>query len=430
MTTTTRMTRTPAGLVRRRTTLIVGAALLALCAAGLPAANADTDQADAAGEEQAAQAVVAAGAGASEDAAAIAQAASAFDPDDAASAAGLVDAASAATAVPLEGSADNAVALPGVVDSVTVRASGAGASITSADGMKLAVTAAGDDSRADVVGGVAVAQDVTDGVDVVTRAVPDGAQLVAILDDENAPTSLDFDLDLPEGASLEPQDDGSINVVMPTEVESEDPTDAARFDAQVDAILGDAETQASIDELTVDEITDEQWVALEALDPVQTDTETVDLPVATIGAAWATDANGTPLETRYQLDGTTLTQQITTTANTAYPVTADPSAWWWVRTSAMCAGQIAIALVPGAKAARILAKAKNFVNKSAKMRAAVAKLGGVRATLSKVKQYIVNKNKLSAANRKRVKALFGLGFDSVLDFLGFGSCGSIVRQIV
>lgn len=56
-----------------------------------------------------------------------------------------------------------------------------------------------------------------------------------------------------------------------------------------------------------------------------------------IDASWALDANGKPVPTHYEVNGTTLTQVVEHAAGTAYPVVADPSYWpavisWWSRT--------------------------------------------------------------------------------------------------
>ncbi|TAJ46834.1 MAG: hypothetical protein EPO52_14960 [Herbiconiux sp.] len=50
--------------------------------------------------------------------------------------------------------------------------------------------------------------------------------------------------------------------------------------------------------------------------------------IGTLGAAWATDASGTPLETSYEWSGSTLTQHVVLSADTAYPVLLDPT-WYY-----------------------------------------------------------------------------------------------------
>lgn len=47
-----------------------------------------------------------------------------------------------------------------------------------------------------------------------------------------------------------------------------------------------------------------------------------------IGAAWARDANGSPVPTHYEIKGRNLVQVVSTRAGTAYPVVADPT-WQW-----------------------------------------------------------------------------------------------------
>lgn len=54
-------------------------------------------------------------------------------------------------------------------------------------------------------------------------------------------------------------------------------------------------------------------------------------PVAVIEPAWAKDANGAAVRTRYEINGSTLTQVVDVDRNTAFPVVADPSVsghWW------------------------------------------------------------------------------------------------------
>lgn len=50
--------------------------------------------------------------------------------------------------------------------------------------------------------------------------------------------------------------------------------------------------------------------------------------IGTLGAAWATDAAGTPLATRYEWSGSTLMQKVELTPDTSYPVLLDPT-WYY-----------------------------------------------------------------------------------------------------
>ena len=79
-------------------------------------------------------------------------------------------------------------------------------------------------------------------------------------------------------------------------------------------------------------------------------------------APWATDANGVSVPTRYEINGTTLTQVVDhANGSYAYPVVADPSWWWAVK----CGSQIGLFLLQNgfapAKIVKILrAGAKTF----------------------------------------------------------------------
>ena len=70
-------------------------------------------------------------------------------------------------------------------------------------GLQLGISATGDGAETSHVEGVAGTQDISEGVDVVTRAVPNGVQMIAVLADDNADTDIDFNLDVPTGARLD-----------------------------------------------------------------------------------------------------------------------------------------------------------------------------------------------------------------------------------
>jgi hypothetical protein len=50
--------------------------------------------------------------------------------------------------------------------------------------------------------------------------------------------------------------------------------------------------------------------------------------VGAVAAPWAKDANGEAVSTNYRVNGSQLIQTVETTADTAYPVVADPFYWW------------------------------------------------------------------------------------------------------
>ncbi|WP_156159119.1 hypothetical protein [Demequina gelatinilytica] len=279
--------------------------------ASAPVSAAEVDEASVgAGPEAASDAT-----GLADDAEAIAAAAGLYVQGDAATAAALVEAAAADEAGVIESLDSGGVP---VGAGMTLEAGTAGAVLTGAAGVELgiAVADAANDSVAAVVDGVAVAREVLPATDVVTRAVDGGVQIVAVLADASASTSVDFELTLPEGARLSREWDGSVAVQAPTETIVYDAVDQARYEAEVAAIVGDAEGLAAL--------TDEQRAAIDAVEEPAGEIQTVMETVASVGAPWAVDANGVALETSYALNGDTLTQVVTTDEDTAFPVVADP----------------------------------------------------------------------------------------------------------
>ena len=84
--------------------------------------------------------------------------------------------------------------------------------------------------------------------------------------------------------------------------------------------------------------------------------------IATAATLWATDANGTPVPTHYEINGTTLTQVVEhRSGDYSYGIVADP--WWnpfswdWARSGAsrraLSCGRRAIRRAPGGANARI-----------------------------------------------------------------------------
>ncbi|NKG21831.1 hypothetical protein [Paeniglutamicibacter terrestris] len=148
-------------------------------------------------------------------------------------------------------------------------------------------------------------------------------------------------------------------------------------------------------------------------------------------APWAVDANGIKLPTSFNLDGTRIVQTIDT-AGATFPVVADPSAWWWARSTATCIAQVGLLFAPGAAAAKVakaMTKAQSIINKSAKLKKAVNALGGLKPALSKVVQFVKNKNKLTASQRANVLRMINFGVTMLDDALGIGSCVSIIKEI-
>lgn len=82
-------------------------------------------------------------------------------------------------------------------------------------------------------------------------------------------------------------------------------------------------------------------------------------------AAWAKDANGRPVPTRYRIEGSTLVQVVDFTPGTAFPVVADPG-WWKV---VGCAAAITWLIGSNLLAVAKLIKIKKYIQA----------LGGVKA---------------------------------------------------
>lgn len=70
-----------------------------------------------------------------------------------------------------------------------------------------------------------------------------------------------------------------------------------------------------------------------------------------VAAPWAKDANGNPVPTHYEINGNTLTQVVDFTANTAFPVVADPTyTYWWGGKTWLSGSKVSTATVAAALA--------------------------------------------------------------------------------
>lgn len=133
-----------------------------------------------------------------------------------------------------------------------------------------------DASPAKVDGSGAVSYDNNNGSTSVAVANADGSLTVAtVIGDESAPTRYDYAYSLPAGGALVADANGGVLVV-----------DVTGF------------------------------------------------PMATVEAPWAYDANGNAVPTRFEINGSTLTQ-IVDHSGAAYPVVADPTVnyYWWGSTT-------------------------------------------------------------------------------------------------
>lgn len=168
--------------------------------------------------------------------------------------------------------------------------------------------------------------------------------MLAVLANDQAPKVLRFDLELPEGGVLTPQEDGSISVHAPIETQVALPGEEARIDAAVQEILGD--TAGAEDP---DSITEAQYERLAEVPDVQTESLVATQQVAEIAAPWAVDADGNAVPTLYEIAGDTLVQKVRVDASTTFPVVADPSFdWvWWPATAAACVAAVGTLIAAG-----------------------------------------------------------------------------------
>ncbi len=411
------MPRLAMTLIRR--TAVVTAVALAISSSQLQstAANADT------GADSPTTTVSVPEVGPSDDAREISSAASDYVATDPSSAAALAAAASAETA------SEMTVTRSGLE---TTLANGTEISVTKDGGIvmdspstaAIEFGVAGEATTSVVVDGALVQSEVAPSTDVVIRGVENGVQMVAILNDEAAPATLEFPADLASGMKFVPQDDGSIAVVKDVVIDVPLHGEDERVASATDAILGDNPES--------DVITDEQWAALEAIPSAETRAMATTEQVATIAPAWAVDANGDALDTHYVVDGETIKQVIDLTEDTAFPVTADPAWWWWVATGVTCAAQLGSFLFAVAKLAGVVAKVTKIIKASATLTKLVNKLGGVKAVFTKMYQaakgWIEGKatKYISAAKLADLKLVLSKGKDLVFDLLGVGACVALL----
>ncbi len=257
-----------------------------------------------------------------------------------------------------------------------------------------------------------------DSTDVVTRATEHGAQMIAILADESASGRVAFSLDLPEGARLEPSNDGTVDIVRDIEVERPTVSAGAELDARITAILGDSPPDSSP--------SDEQITALEGIPVPQMEVSRETIVMASITAPWAIDADGQTLATEYEVDGNTITQ-VVDTRGAAFPVVADPDIWWVVANSAGCLAEIAGLGLASAKAVAAFAKADKIVRAAKKLGYYYDRLGGrMDKVIGVIKKWINSRGSLTRTQLSAVEGLIREGGKIFFNALGLGSCYNLV----
>lgn len=171
--------------------------------------------------------------------------------------------------------------VPGLAESSTTASStetldaGLGATIDGANGAPISIERLGVEDAAEILesDGTAVIEDASRDTDAVMQTLADGIRMIEVISSPDAPTNFSYSLAIPEGLELFPQEDGSI-------------------------LVGSEEVVG--DEVTID---------VESM----------------IGAPWAVDATGSPVDASYVLDDDVLTMRVDHGAEIEYPVVADPT---------------------------------------------------------------------------------------------------------
>ncbi|WP_404289217.1 hypothetical protein [Glutamicibacter arilaitensis] len=300
----------------------------------------------------------------------------------------------------------------------------------------------------EVVDDLAISTDESRDLDLVHRPTEQGEQFLTVLGSEEAPTELSYELDLPKGAELKQLDDGSIKISAPAESEIALPGEDARIESAAADVVGAEIT--SFD--AIDNLTDEQVEQLAAIPDVETETVVEMQPLATIEAPWAVDGAGKSVDTHYTLEGNTLTQTVEITADTTFPVVADPSWKWWLEKGAKClGGVVSIGAFGYAKISLGIAKLVIKMSKASKTSklgkaySAWKKLGTSNSSrfnqmvtqMKSFAQLVVRKGAPSAFathRKKSTKAAAALtlikeGTTVVAGVFGLGSCYDILREV-
>jgi hypothetical protein len=134
-------------------------------------------------------------------------------------------------------------------------------------------------------------------------------------------------------------------------------------------------------------------------------------PVTYVSAPWAKDANGAAVSTRYELNGTTLTQVVEFSPTTAFPVVADPQFVWY-------------SLLPSVQLTRAETKTATTLTGMATVCGWVTRLtgyaGGALCGLNAA-SIIVNTQRIYYSEKRCAQLLIGPGVISTIGYSG-GYC--------
>lgn len=359
----------------------------------------------------------------------IAAAAKRYDAANLLTAVRLVYAASKGKAVPLQPVDSGDIQASTDTDSGTVNLSPSGTlTARNSSGISVSINPGGPGNSSKVVEGSLVDEGVAPSTNIVSSATDAGIQTSAVLADSKAPTDVVFPYQLPEGAQLEKQPDGSILVKAPVTNYVAPQSEIDRVNEAVKSIVGES-TDFS-------ELTDQQIDQLANIPAENTTPVTTVENVATIAAPWAVDAQGNSLASHYEVRGSEIVQVIKTDSKTAFPVTADPAWWWWVATAAKCVADIASIIFAGAALARLAARISKAAKLNRNLQNLVNALGGAKNMWKKV--YYAAKGKIEGNIYKYISkrdfqllkgVILSQGVSLIFEIAGIGSCYTLIKEI-
>lgn len=363
--------------------------------------------------------------GPSNDFAAISDTAEQYEQNDAASAVNLAESASSQETVPLK---EGSSIANGPKQYSTETAAGrftadnqGTLTSTSPTGISVSINSSAQNGDTQLVNGSLVSKDVENSTSLVTSATDTGIQSVVILANSSASNNIPFSYDLPAGAILLPQTDGSILVKAPVTTQVASQSEVDRFNASVKSITGDINDPS--------QLTDEQIQELAKVPAEKTEPVTTIQTVSTVASPWAIDANGGKVPTHYVINGNSIIQIVETTPSTAFPVTADPSWVWWVGTAASCAAGVVSFAVAVAKVPGVAARLNALVRSSAALAKAVKALGGAKNTLTTMLN-VLRGAKLGRNAAASLRIVENIAGKALLAALGVDGCWALFKRLV
>ncbi len=356
--------------------------------------------------------------GAANDLQVISASAEAYEKEKQETAARLADAASLQDSIPIEtdGALESAVAENGS----TVEIAPDGTALLSSNlGDEIGIRATGRFNSGAISVGSSVQTGEVNEADIVTRATENGAQLVAIFNDEAAEGRMSFEFELPLDSRMVEIADGSIAIEQDVEIERPLAGEEKRISDAVDAALIDLKDDQQLSE--------SQAAELEQIAPAKMEVASETQQLAKVGVPWAIDAKGKALPTRYELSGETLTQ-VVDLRGAVFPVTADPALWWVIGTSAVCAAQLGTLAFGAAKVVAAFAKAERIIKSAKTVLQAYRALGNsMKSVLRYMERFVRNRSSLSTYQIRTIGKLVG-GISSVIvGSLGLGGCYNLFR---